>query len=58
MSESLTPETRFSDRVEDYMRSRPGYPVEILDVLASLPDDFYPDGRHDSAAFEQREPFE
>ena len=33
MSESLTPETRFSDRVQDYMRSRPGYPVEILDVL-------------------------
>ena len=33
MSESLTPETRFSDRVQDYMRSRPGYPVGVLDLL-------------------------
>jgi SAM-dependent methyltransferase len=26
--------TRFSSRVEDYIRYRPGYPVEIIDLLA------------------------
>ncbi len=28
------PTGRFSDRVTDYVRARPGYPTEILDVLA------------------------
>jgi SAM-dependent methyltransferase len=27
------PTTRFSDRVEDYVRYRPGYPPEVLDLL-------------------------
>ncbi|MDB5312771.1 MAG: Methyltransferase [Gemmataceae bacterium] len=27
------PTGRFSDRVEDYVRSRPGYPDEVLDIL-------------------------
>ena len=27
------PEARFSDRVENYVRYRPGYPLEILDLL-------------------------
>jgi SAM-dependent methyltransferase len=31
MSES--PTTRFSDRVENYVRYRPGYPPEVLDLL-------------------------
>ena len=29
------PTTRFSDRVESYVRYRPGYPPEALDVLAA-----------------------
>lgn len=35
MSEAtpLDPTTRFSDRVADYVRGRPTYPAEILDVL-------------------------
>jgi hypothetical protein len=45
-------------RIVDEIDAAPDSLVEILDLLASLPDDFYPDGRHDSAAFEQREPFE
>jgi SAM-dependent methyltransferase len=36
MSEPATNSTtRFSDRVEDYIRYRPHYPVEILDILAA-----------------------
>jgi SAM-dependent methyltransferase len=36
MSEPATNSTtRFSDRVEDYIRYRPDYPIEILDVLAA-----------------------
>src|SRR5437870_5469619 len=31
MSPSST--TRFSDRVEDYVRYRPGYPPEVIDLL-------------------------
>src|SRR5208282_1415274 len=27
------PTARFSDRVEDYVRYRPGYPPEVLDLL-------------------------
>ena len=27
--------TRFSDRVDDYIRYRPGYPPQILDVLGA-----------------------
>ena len=26
--------TRFSSRVDDYIKYRPGYPVEIIDLLA------------------------
>ena len=29
------PTTRFTDRVEDYIRSRPGYPLAVLDALRS-----------------------
>ena len=29
-----SPEQRFSDRVENYVRYRPGYPAELLPVLA------------------------
>ena len=32
--------------------------LEIFDILALLPDDFYPEGRQDPPIFEQREPFE
>ena len=45
-------------RIVEEVDAAPDSLVEILDLLASLPDDFYPDGRHDTAAFEQREPFE
>ncbi|MES2467963.1 MAG: class I SAM-dependent methyltransferase [Verrucomicrobiota bacterium] len=31
--DSLAPEQRFSNRVENYVRYRPGYPPEILDLL-------------------------
>ena len=27
------PTARFSDRVEDYVRYRPGYPPEVLELL-------------------------
>jgi len=30
---SKSPTARFSDRVENYVRYRPGYPVEVLDLL-------------------------
>ena len=30
---SKTPTARFSDRVENYVRYRPGYPLEVLDLL-------------------------
>ena len=30
---SKSPTTRFSDRVENYVRYRPGYPPEVLDLL-------------------------
>ncbi len=30
---STSPTTRFSDRVENYVRYRPGYPPEVLDLL-------------------------
>ena len=30
---SASPETRFSDRVENYVRYRPGYPVDVLVLL-------------------------
>lgn len=30
-----SPTARFSDRVEDYVRYRPGYPPEVLDLLRS-----------------------
>jgi len=30
---SQSPTTRFSDRVENYVRYRPGYPPEVLDLL-------------------------
>ena len=30
---STSPTTRFSDRVENYVRYRPGYPTEVLDLL-------------------------
>src|SRR5438105_6345545 len=32
-SPRLTPTERFSNRVDDYVRSRPGYPPEVLDCL-------------------------
>jgi len=32
---SKAPTTRFSDRVENYVRYRPGYPPEVLDLLRS-----------------------
>src|SRR5580700_9417903 len=35
MAMSKTPTARFSDRVENYVRYRPGYPNEILDLLRS-----------------------
>ncbi len=31
----LNPLRRFSDRVEDYVRYRPGYPPEVIDILVS-----------------------
>jgi SAM-dependent methyltransferase len=34
VSASADPTKRFSDRVEHYVRARPGYPREVLDVLA------------------------
>ena len=33
MAMSKTPTARFSDRVENYVRYRPGYPSEVLDLL-------------------------
>src|ERR1700746_3930273 len=30
---SPAPTVRFSDRVEDYVRYRPGYPSQVLDLL-------------------------
>src|SRR4030088_2892997 len=30
---SQAPTARFSDRVENYVRYRPGYPAEVLDLL-------------------------
>src|SRR5713226_9016770 len=30
---NTSPTTRFSDRVENYVRYRPGYPREVLDLL-------------------------
>src|ERR1700684_913851 len=33
MAMSKTPTARFSDRVENYVRYRPGYPSEGLDLL-------------------------
>ena len=30
---SQAPTARFSDRVEDYVRYRPGYPAEVVDLL-------------------------
>src|SRR6202795_3753555 len=30
---SKSPTARFSDRVENYVRYRPGYPPEVLDLL-------------------------
>jgi SAM-dependent methyltransferase len=33
MPERRDPKSRFSDRVEDYERGRPGYPEELYDVL-------------------------
>jgi SAM-dependent methyltransferase len=33
MSKGLNPTTRFSSRVENYVRYRPGYPAEIIDLL-------------------------
>src|SRR5216683_824394 len=30
---NTSPTTRFSDRVENYVRYRPGYPAEVLDLL-------------------------
>src|SRR6202171_3433250 len=30
---SQSPTARFSDRVENYVRYRPGYPPEVLDLL-------------------------
>ena len=32
---SPSPEQRFSDRVENYVRYRPGYPPELLQLLES-----------------------
>src|ERR1035441_2114520 len=32
---SKSPTARFSDRVENYIRYRPGYPPEVLDILRS-----------------------
>ena len=33
MSEELNPTTRFSSRVDNYVRYRPGYPAEAIDLL-------------------------
>lgn len=33
MTSSAAPQQRFGDRVDDYIRSRPGYPPALLDVL-------------------------
>jgi SAM-dependent methyltransferase len=33
MPKDLNPTTRFSSRVENYVRYRPGYPAEIIDLL-------------------------
>lgn len=45
--EPLRPEQRFSDRVENYVRYRPGYPEEILPLLREetgiTPDSFIAD---------------
>src|SRR5208337_5578000 len=30
---TVSPTARFSDRVENYVRYRPGYPPEVLDLL-------------------------
>src|SRR6267154_2416913 len=32
---ALNATSRFSDRVENYIRYRPGYPVEVLEILKS-----------------------
>jgi len=29
----LTPTQRFSSRVDDYVRYRPGYPIEVIGLL-------------------------
>ena len=33
MSKGIDPTRRFSSRVENYVRYRPGYPEEIIDLL-------------------------
>jgi SAM-dependent methyltransferase len=35
MSEHLNSKQRFSNRVEDYVRYRPRYPAEVIDILAT-----------------------
>jgi type III restriction enzyme len=45
-------------RIADEVDATPDSLVEILDIFASLPDDFYIEGREDPPNFEQREPFE
>jgi SAM-dependent methyltransferase len=35
MSKSLNPTTRFSNRVDNYVLYRPGYPAEVIDLLGA-----------------------
>ena len=43
---------------EIVLREAPADATAIFDALASLPEDFYLEGREDPPIFEQREPFE
>ena len=45
-------------RIVEEIDAAPDTLGEALRLLASLPDDFYLEGREDSPIFEQREPFE
>jgi SAM-dependent methyltransferase len=52
---SKSPTARFSDRVENYVRHRPGYPPEVIDLLRAecglLPSDIVADIASGTGAF-------
>ena len=50
--------TRTIQNIVDEIDAAPDTLGEALRLLASLPEDFYLEGREDPPIFEQREPFE